>query len=109
MDYRVWLIGICLLVVIYLTRLILLFVFNGTFNYEKIVPELFLAPRGLITILLFYAVPDSVKTSHPEFNGILLFVILFSCIIMSWSLIKDKKKREFNELGKLEEDEHNLS
>ena len=109
LDYRVWLIGVCLLVVIYLTRLILLFVFNGTFNYEKIVPELFLAPRGLITILLFYAVPDSVKTSHPEFNGILLFVILFSCIIMSWSLIKDKKKRELNDLEKLEEDELNLS
>ena len=72
-------------------------------------PELFLAPRGLITILLFYAVPESVKSSHPEFNGILLFVILFSCIIMSWSLIKDKKKREIKEFEKLDEEEIDLS
>ena len=103
LDYKVWLIGVCLLVVIYLVRALVLFVFNGTTVLEKIVPELFLAPRGLITILLFYAIPSSIKDEHPEFDGILLFIILSSCLIMTWSLIKEKKKVEISNV--LEEKE----
>ena len=77
--------------------MLVLFIFNGTFRVSNVSPELFLAPRGLITILLFYAIPDSITKSYPEFNGVLLFVILSSCIIMTWSLVREKKKLERQE------------
>lgn len=54
-----------------------------------IIPQLYLAPRGLITILLFFVIG-----AHPEFviedfnPGILLFVILITSLIMTWALIR---------------------
>ena len=57
---------------------------------KDIYPQVFIAPRGLITVLLFFAIPK--KFNVPEFeNGILLYVILATSVIMTWSLIKDKK------------------
>jgi len=96
-DYRVWLIGIPLIVIIYLIRCVLLFVFNASFKLVHINPLLFLAPRGLITVLLFYSAKDFVNIAilgKPDFDfgGVLLFVILTSCLIMSWSLVSEKKK-----------------
>ena len=79
--------GLLILVIIYLVRTIVLFVFGG----KNILPQLFLAPRGLITILLFFAIPENLNSSA-DFQGVLLFVILLSCIIMSWALMKQKKK-----------------
>lgn len=57
-------------------------------------PQVFLAPRGLISVLLFFAIPKELKL--PDFEaGILLFIILFSNIIMAFSLVKgdNGKKR----------------
>tara|TARA_B100000700_G_C15047986_1_gene858874 strand:- start:333 stop:1703 length:1371 start_codon:yes stop_codon:yes gene_type:complete len=98
-DYRVWLIGVPLIVIIYLVRSALLFVFNASFKIDSISPVLFLAPRGLITVLLFYSAKDFINITvlgQPEFDfgGVLLFVILASCLIMSWSLVGEKKKLE---------------
>ena len=86
-NIRVVFLGSCLLAVIYLVRLVVLFVFNG----KNIFPQVFLAPRGLITILLFFAIPDEFSGGD-DFQGILLFVILSSCLVMSWSLISHKNK-----------------
>ena len=86
-NIRVVFLGSCLLAVIYLVRLVVLFVFNG----KNIFPQVFLAPRGLITILLFFAIPDEFSGGD-DFQCILLFVILSSCLIMSWSLISHKNK-----------------
>lgn len=88
--------GLVLLVVVYFVRMLVLFVFNGTFRMSKVSPELFLAPRGLITILLFFAIPESAKCSF-NFDGVLLFVILTTCLIMTWSLISEKKKLDIQE------------
>ena len=93
-SVKVFFYGFFLIVVIYVVRMLVLFVFSGTFRISNVSPELFLAPRGLITILLFYAIPTSITKGYPEFDGILLFVILASCLIMTWSLINDKKKKE---------------
>ena len=79
--------GLLILIIIYLVRTIVLFVFGG----KNILPQLFLAPRGLITILLFFAIPENLNSSA-DFQGVLLFVILLSCIIMSWALMEQKKK-----------------
>ena len=84
--------GVLILVVIYLVRAITLFVFNG----KDIVLELFLAPRGLVTILLFFAIPEEMAL-EASFQGVLLFVVLVSCLIMAWSLISYKKKRKEKE------------
>ena len=64
----------------------MLFVINGS----NINPELFLAPRGLITILLFFAVPEELMP-ETDFQGVLLFIILFSCVIMTWAMMVRKK------------------
>jgi len=49
-----------------------------------------MAPRGLITILLFYSIPEDLVVE--EFNsGILLLVILASSILMAVSLIRYRK------------------
>ena len=79
--------GLLILVIIYLVRAIVLFVFSG----KDILPQLFLAPRGLITILLFFAIPKELAVEI-DFQGVLLFVILVSCLVMSWSLMQQKKK-----------------
>ena len=84
--------GVLILVVIYLVRAITLFVFNG----KDIALELFLAPRGLVTILLFFAIPEEMAL-EASFQGVLLFVVLVSCLIMAWSLISYKKKRKEKE------------
>ena len=86
-------IGVVLLFMIYIIRAICLFIFNG----KNIFPQIFLAPRGLITILLFFGIPAAltdVEQGGHDLNGVLLFVILVSCLIMTWSLIKHKKIAE---------------
>jgi Kef-type K+ transport system membrane component KefB len=80
-------IGLIMIVLIYLIRGVVLFVFNG----KNLFPEIFLAPRGLITILLFFAIPEHLVLGK-EFHGILLFVIITSCLIMTWSMISFKKR-----------------
>ena len=92
-------IGLALLVIIYIIRAICLFIFSG----KNIFPQIFLAPRGLITILLFFAIPKELSDKY-DFNGVLLFIILASCLIMTWSLIKHKKNIELeNDVENLEE------
>lgn len=80
-------IGLIIILLIYLIRGLILFLFNG----KNIFPEIFLAPRGLITILLFFAIPEHLVLGK-EFHGILLFVIITSCLIMTWSMISFKNQ-----------------
>jgi len=95
LSFKVIGLGLIILTVIYVVRVIILFVFNG----KGIVPQVFLAPRGLITILLFFAIPKELSLGV-KFQGVLLFIILGSCLIMTWSLITHK-----NKLLKIREDE----
>jgi len=49
-----------------------------------------MAPRGLITILLYYSIPDALVSA--DFNtGVLLLVILASSITMAVALIRHRK------------------
>ena len=106
LSFEVLRVGMVFLILIYLIRSLVLFVFNGTFKLDKITPEVFLAPRGLITILLFYSIPNGIL---PEgqlgfVKGVLLFIILFSCLIMAWSLVGEKKKLALEEGATVLED-----
>lgn len=90
-------IAIGILLVIYLVRAIQLKIFK-----VKLMPLLFIAPRGLITILLFLSIPAGSKI--PIVNKALIIqVIVLSALIMMVGLIfnkqdKDEKKLKLNEL-----------
>ena len=71
-----------LLVALYAIRWLLLLIFVR----RDILPQLFIAPRGLITVLLFFSIPDELFS--PNFNtGVLLFMIIISSVVMTLSLV----------------------
>ena len=60
---------------------------------KNILPIVWIAPRGLITILLFFSIPASFQNDN--FNSsILLIVILATSFIMSGALISNKEDLE---------------
>ncbi len=62
------------------------FIFLKMFQIKNIFPELLIAPRGLITVLLFFSIP-AMYQSEVFRPGILLYTILISSFIMSGALI----------------------
>jgi len=84
LDPKVALVSVSVILILYLIRYIVL----KTIVRREITPQLYIAPRGLITILLFFVIsghPDLVLENFDA--GILLFVILISSIIMTIALI----------------------
>ncbi len=86
LSLKVTLISILILISIYAIRYGLLRLFMG----KDISPQVFIAPRGLITVLLFYAIPAEAMIDGFE-PGILLFVIIGTSLIMTGGMIRDKK------------------
>lgn len=69
------------------------FVLLKVFVKRNITPQLWIAPRGLITVLLFFSIPA--QFLDDRFNpAILLIVILATSIIMSAGLIIKKEDME---------------
>lgn len=87
-NIQVAMISALILLSIYIIRFVFLRVFLGS----DILPQLFIAPRGLITVLLFYAIPTEVEVAGFE-PGILLFIIIATSIIMTIAMIADKRRR----------------
>jgi len=56
---------------------------------KDFMPHVFIAPRGLISVLLFFAIPDDFLIDDFE-TGILLFIILGTSIMMAWALVHYK-------------------
>jgi len=69
------------------------FVGLRTFLGRDYLPELLIAPRGLITVLLFYSIPEYMQTEAFK-PGILLFTILVSSGVMTYGLIRYKEPAE---------------
>jgi NhaP-type Na+/H+ or K+/H+ antiporter len=85
LDIQALLLSVVLTASIYFLRRLLLLKYNG--KSENIL--LTIAPRGLITVLLYYSIPAQFTTDKfPE--SILLFIILLSSLMMSYGLIKNK-------------------
>ena len=82
MEISVILISSLILLVIMVLRLVRIRAIAG----KDIFPQVFIAPRGLITILLFYAIPPELTVENFE-PGILLFVIISSGFIMTFGLV----------------------
>lgn len=55
-------------------------------------PEVWIAPRGLISVLLFFSIPVDLQV--PEFDsGILFFIVIITSLIMTWGLIKNARTK----------------
>ncbi len=91
-DERAALVSLIIIAGIFTIRLISLKIFL----VKRLFPEVFVSPRGLITILLFFSIP--VENQSVDFNsGILLYIILITTGIMATSLMVKGKDREFAE------------
>lgn len=86
-NLRVALISILIIASIYALRWVYLRIFIG----KDINPQLYIAPRGLITVLLFYAIPDELEVAAFE-PGILLYIIIVTSLVMTWAMINDKRR-----------------
>ncbi len=86
-DWQVALISSLLIGSIYAIRFVLLLIFEG----KDIIPQVFIAPRGLITVLLFYGIPAEAQIASFE-PGILLFVIIGTSLIMTFAMIYEKRR-----------------
>ncbi len=98
LDWRVALISMLIIILLYGVR----YIFLRTFEGKNLKPIGLVAPRGLITVLLYYAIFDA-NNSRVEFFeegffkvGVLFFVILTSSLIMMFSLISGEDKEVDN-------------
>jgi NhaP-type Na+/H+ or K+/H+ antiporter len=87
LDFRVWLISILILGILYGIRFAWFRVVSG----KDLFPDVWLAPRGLITILLYYSIPAEMVDLDFK-TGILLLVILVSSLTMAFALIRSRRK-----------------
>lgn len=87
LSIKVILVSALILASIYGLRFLIFQLFLG----KDIYPEVYVAPRGLITVLLFFAIPKEMKVASFD-NGILLFVIIATALIMTWAMIKANDK-----------------
>src|SRR6478736_273189 len=89
LDVELLFIGSLIITTLTISRLIYLRFISRT----SLFPELFVAPKGLITILLFYSIPQ--KFLSPKFSeGILFFVIIVTGLIMLFGLQVSKQPVE---------------
>lgn len=87
-DIYVAFVSAIIILALYGARLAVLRLFKG----RDVLPELYIAPRGLITILLFYAIPHEYQSDKFD-NGILLYSIIVTSVVMTWALIADARAR----------------
>lgn len=85
---------------IVLALLALRFVYLRIVHKYDLLPELFYIPRGLITVLLFYKIPQWQRIEAFD-EGVLFFVILATTLIMMIGalLYRDKPVENLDEAG----------
>lgn len=81
-SWQVWFISVIFVIIAYLLR----FIIFKIVERKDIMPQVFIAPRGLISVLLFFAIPAELRNAGIE-NGILFVVIIATSIIMAIALI----------------------
>ncbi|NND78141.1 MAG: sodium:proton exchanger [Flavobacteriales bacterium] len=114
LSLEVALISSCVVIGLYLIR----WIFLKLFVKKETSALLFIAPRGLITVLLFFAVvsdktlglgsllnaDDPVNGAAPLeiMNGVILYAIIITSVLMTFTLIKrsgDPKEDDLKEMG----------
>lgn len=86
MHWSVAVVGTLSLIIIYGVRFVGLRILSPSI----IEPALYVAPRGLITVLLFYAIPEAALSEQFQL-GIIVTVVLVSSFIMTYGLIKQQQ------------------
>lgn len=81
-DLNLILTGSLILIILYGIR----FLYLRFVVRKNLFPELYIAPRGLITILLFYSIPEEYSIGLIS-EGLLFYIILMSSIIMMIGLM----------------------
>lgn len=87
-DQNVLVNGFLILLVIYIIR----FVYLRLFRKENIFPEGFVSPRGLISILLYYHIPDNLKI-HETGTAFLFLAVLGTSLVMTIGLMSSKQEK----------------
>lgn len=91
LNREVIIVGSLIVGVLLLVRLLLL----RFFVHSSLFPEVLMIPRGLITIVLFYIIPQHLQLG--SFNtGILFFVVLVTSLIMMAGLMLAKTPKQEN-------------
>jgi NhaP-type Na+/H+ or K+/H+ antiporter len=85
----VWVLGFTIFSIILVVR----FVYLQYAARIPLIPELFIAPRGLITILLFYSIPAQYQITAMN-ESVLFFVVLLSALLMMLGLLLTKNDVE---------------
>ncbi len=93
-HWQVWVITGLLVMVLYGVRY---FHLRWITKGKRLNPELYIAPRGLITILLIDAIPRGLRSNDFK-EGITLLLIISTCLIMMVTLMKYKKPVEDSEV-----------
>ena len=89
LSFKVWIVSLAILGFLYGIR----YTYFRLIIRRNILPEVWMAPRGLITVLLFFSIPRDLVVE--DFNsGVLLLVILGSSIMMAVSLFKYRRKQK---------------
>jgi hypothetical protein len=86
LNVEVWYIGLPIIGVIYAIRALYL---RGVLN--RLIPEFFIAPRGLITVLLMFSIPETQRLSQVS-NGVVFLVILASSLMIVAGTVTSKKQ-----------------
>ncbi|MDZ4714799.1 MAG: cation:proton antiporter [Cytophagales bacterium] len=81
-------ISVSLIAALYVVR-----VMSLRFFVKQLNPKWFIAPRGLITVLLFFAIPE-VYVQETFSSGILLYAILLTGVVMTLGMILYKNEAE---------------
>lgn len=87
-NIEVLLISLMIIASIFILRIVLL----NYFARANLFPEIYLAPRGLVTIILFFQIPDNFIASDLK-PGILFFVIIGTNLIMTYYLNRNTMNR----------------
>lgn len=88
LNIKVVLIALSFLVLMFVVRFFILKIAKT----KKVMPDLLVSPRGLITILLFMGIPKEFEITDFQ-SGIVLFVIILSSSLMAIGLARTKPQK----------------
>lgn len=84
---NVWVLGFTIFTITLLVR----YLYLQFAAKIPLIPELFIAPRGLITILLFYSIPKQYQIVDMN-ESVLFFVVLLTALLMMIGLLMTRKE-----------------
>ncbi|MBL7719429.1 MAG: cation:proton antiporter [Flavipsychrobacter sp.] len=93
----VWQLGSAIVIILIIVR----FLYLRLILKSNLFPEILLSPRGLVTILLFYNIPEYKRLESFDI-GILFFVVVVTSLLMMVGLLFFKSENKFLETS----DEH---